>query len=156
AIMAGPWVVRDWIWYQNPVAPLGSWLFRNPYVHVMFEKEYTAYMRRYEVEDLRTLPLEVTVRGEKTTGVIGPVFLLAPLVLLALRLHAGRRLLAAGLLVGATYLGNFGTRFLIPCLPFFSLGIALAFGEAAPILVILMLLHSAASWPRYLNKYVHP
>ena len=44
-IMAGPWIARNWIWYQNPLAPFGNWLFRNPYVHVIFEQDYAEFLR---------------------------------------------------------------------------------------------------------------
>ena len=56
----------------------------------------------------------------------------------------------------STYFANIGARFLIPCLPFFSLAIGLAFGEAAPFLAALMVFHAAASWPPVLNRYVNP
>ena len=54
------------------------------------------------------------------------------------------------------YLANIGARFLIPCLPFFSLALGLALAEAAPFLAALMLFHAAASWPPILNRYVNP
>ncbi|MEP6962155.1 MAG: hypothetical protein ABI995_08755, partial [Acidobacteriota bacterium] len=92
AIMAGPWIARNWIEFQNPVAPLANSTFRNPYVHVMFENQYSEYLRHYGVTDRRTLPLDVTIGGEKTTGLIGPLFLLLPLGLLALRRREGRHL----------------------------------------------------------------
>jgi hypothetical protein len=76
--------------------------------------------------------------------------------LFALRYRAGRRLLLAGALVFSTYFTNIGARFLIPCLPFFSLALALAMGEAAPLLALLMLFHAVASWPPVLNRYVNP
>lgn len=74
ALMAGPWIARNWLLYDNPAAPLGNAIFRNPYTHVMFERDYTQYLRTYQVDDKSTLPLEVTVRGEKTQGLIGPLF----------------------------------------------------------------------------------
>jgi hypothetical protein len=153
-IMAGPWLARNWIWYQNPIAPFGNALFRNPYVHVIFEQDYGEFLRAYRMPSLRPLALEVTVRGGYVGGIIGPVFLLLPVALLALRYRAGRRLLLAGTLVFSTYFANIGARFLIPCLPFFSLALGLAFGEAAPFLMALMLFHAVASWPPVLNKYV--
>ena len=123
--MIAPWMIKNWIYVDNPVAPLANRIFRNPYFHVVTEEVLSRDMRRYGVDNKWTLPVEVTLRGEKTTGLIGPVFLLAPLALLALRERAGRRLLAAGVLLLATYFANIGTRFLIPCLPFFSLAMAL-------------------------------
>ena len=154
-IMAGPWMVRNWIWYQNPVAPFANSIFRNPYIHVIFEQDYSQYLRHYGMPNLRMLPLDLTVRGEFVSGIIGPAFLLLPIALAALRFQAGRRLLLAGTLVFSTYFANIGARFLIPALPFFSLALGLAFAEAAPLLAALMLLHAVASWPPTLNRYVN-
>jgi hypothetical protein len=154
-IMAGPWIARNWIWYQNPLAPFGDWLFRNPYVHVIFEQDYGKYMRSYGVPSLRSLPLEVTIRGDNAGGILGPAFLLLPIALISLRYQTGRRLLLAGALVFSTYFANIGTRFLIPSLPFFSLALGMALGEAAPLLAALMLFHAAASWPPVLKRYVN-
>jgi hypothetical protein len=155
-ITAGPWIVRNWIFYQNPVAPFANWLFRNPYVHVLFEQDYTEFLRSYDLPSLRLLPLEATIRGGHIGGIIGPVFLLVPIALAALRFRAGRRLLLAGALVFSTYFTNIGARFLIPCLPFFSLAMGLALGEAAPLLGALMLFHAVASWPTMVERYVSP
>ena len=154
-IMAGPWLARNWIWYQNPIAPFGNWIFRNPYIHVIFEHDYAAALRSYRMPSLWPLPVELTVRGGATYGIIGPAFLLLPAALIALRYRAGRRLLLAGALVFSTYFTNIGTRFLIPCLPFFSLSIGLALGESVPLLGVLMVFHAVASWPPVMNRYVN-
>jgi hypothetical protein len=153
ALMAGPWIARNWLVYENPAAPLGNWLFRNPNIHVSFEEGYTAYFRTYLIEDRRALPLEVTIRGEKTQGIIGPVFLLLPLGLFALRRRTGRHVWVAGLLVFSTYFANVGTRFLIPSLPFFSLSIAMALGEVPVLLAGLILVHGLLSWPTMVPSY---
>jgi hypothetical protein len=155
-LMAGPWIARDWIWYQNPMAPFGDSIFRNPYVHVIFEHDYTEFLRRYNMPSLSALPLEATIHGQYIFGIIGPAFLLLPVALLALRYRAGRRLLLAGALVFSTYFANIGARFLIPSLPFFSLALGLALAEVVPLLAVLMLFHAAASWPPVLNRYVNP
>ena len=155
-VMAGPWVVKNVVYAGNPVAPLGNWLFRNPNAHVMFEKEYTQFLRTYNLDNKWTLPLEVTVRGQKTTGLIGPAFLLLPVALLSLRYRAGRHLWVAGLLVFSTYFGNIGTRFLIPCLPFFSLALAMALGSAPPLLAMLLIFHGVTCWPRIIPRYASP
>jgi len=156
AVMIVPWVAKDWIYAQNPVAPFFNKIFRNPYGRVRTEQEYNDYLTRMGVENKWTLPLEVTVRGEKTGGLIGPIFLLAPVALLALRFREGRRLLLAGLLILTPYLANVGTRFLIPCLPFFALALAMAVSWP-PALAAILLFHAVASWPsvipRYASKY---
>ncbi|MEO8100635.1 MAG: hypothetical protein ABI811_23255 [Acidobacteriota bacterium] len=153
ALMAGPWIVRNAIVYQNPAAPLGNSLFRNPFVHVMFEREYSEFLRHYGVVDRRTLPLDVTIGGERTTGLIGPLFLLLPFGLLALRRRAGRHLWIAAALLLSTFLLNVGTRFLIPALPFLSLTIALAAAESPALLCFLILFHAVASWPSVIPSY---
>jgi hypothetical protein len=151
--MIAPWMIKNRIYADNPVAPLANRIFRNPYVHVLTEEVWTRNQRRYELENKWTLPIEVTLRGEKTSGLIGPVFLLAPLALLSLRERTGRRLLAAGVLFLATYFANVGTRFLIPCLPFFSLAMALPLANVRPLLAAMMLFHAVASWPPVIAMY---
>jgi hypothetical protein len=152
-LMAAPWIVKDWIYIGNPVAPFANYYFQNPNIHVSFERYWTAYLRTYGLTNLWTLPLEVTVRGGPTGGLLGPVFLAAPLALLALRSRNGRRLLVPCALLLATYFGNVGTRFLVPSLPFIALAMALALEPAAPLLILLVALHAAASWPASLHRY---
>ena len=152
-VMAAPWIVKDWIYVGNPLAPFANGYFQNPNIHVSFERYWTAFLRTYGLKNLWTLPLEVTVHGETLGGLLGPIFLTAPLALLALRSRNGRRLLAPCALILATYFGNVGTRFLIPSLPFITLAMALALQPAAPLLILLVALHAAASWPASLRHY---
>lgn len=154
-VMIAPWLAKNWIFLQNPVSPFGNQFFKNRWVHVGFEKEYGMMMSRYEVANKWTLPLQVTVSGEKTQGVVGATFLLAPLALLALRFRAGRRLLLVGVMLGALYITNVGTRFLIPCLPFFSMAIALALGNVRAALVLVAVFHTFACWPTGLRLYAN-
>jgi hypothetical protein len=153
SLMVIPWMLKDWIVLQNPLAPFANQIFRNPNFHVQAERDYTAYYRRYDIPDLRTLPLEVTVRGGTTQGVLGVMFLAVPMALAALRYRAGRRLLAAGTVMLATYFLNIGTRFLIPSLPFFSLAMALALGNSVALLQVLMVLTACTSWPTGVKLY---
>jgi hypothetical protein len=153
SVMIAPWAIKNWIYVRNPIAPFGNTLFRNPYVQPSFETEWRQYLGRYDVENKWTLPLEATVRGAKTAGVIGVTFLAAPLALAALRYRAGRRLMAPGLLLLLPYFANVGTRFLIPCLPFFSLSMALALAGSTPLLVLLIVFHAAASSPTGVKRY---
>ncbi len=151
--MAVPWMVKDWIYIGNPLAPFANRWFENPNIHISFERYWTAQLRTYGLKNLWTLPLEVTLRGARTGGLLGPIFLAAPLALLALRSRSGRRLLAPCALILVTYFGNVGTRFLIPALPFIALTMAVALEPAAPLLVLLVALHAAASWPASLHRY---
>jgi hypothetical protein len=153
SVMVAPWLLKNWIVLQNPVAPFASEIFRNPYFHIGTIDEWAAYLRTYGLPSLKTLPLEVTVRGAKTQGLIGPVFLALPIALLSLRFRAGRRVLAAGAIMLVAYFGNIGTRFLIPVLPFFGFALALAPGDAPGLLTALMLFHAVTSWPAGIKHY---
>ncbi len=153
-IMIGPWVIKNWIYLHNPVAPFANQWFPNPYFHVMEEKDWTAQLRSYHLTNMWTLPLELTIRGLTTQGLLGPVFLAAPLALLALRSREGRKLLVPCALVLIPYVSNIGTRFLIPGLPFLSLAFALAIEAVAPVLLItLILFHAVTSWPSVMRTY---
>ncbi len=156
ALMIVPWAAKNWIWLENPVSPFYNTVFPNPNVHVSFEEEYRAHMRRYEVKDRREIPLEVAVRGGKLCGLLGPVFLLSPIALVALREPMGRRLLLAALLFGIPYAANIGTRFLIPAMPFLSLAMALALANARGMAALLVAAHALSSWPDILKEYSDP
>jgi hypothetical protein len=151
--MVAPWMIKNWVEVANPMAPFLNRYFRNPNVHVEFEQEYSRLLSTYGVENKWTLPLEVTVRGEKTAGLVGPIFLLVPLALFALRFRAGRGLVAAGIVMLGPYLLNVGTRFVIPSLPFFALAICLALSSFPMVLAILIVLHGLASWPGNIHYY---
>jgi hypothetical protein len=151
--MIAPWMLKDWIEVRNPVAPVANQIFRNPYMHVSDEQGIARLMSRYGIENKWTLPLEVIVRGQKTNGILGPIFFAVPLALLALRERAGRRLLAAGLLLLAPFFANVGTRFLIPALPFFSIAMVLPLAGSPALLVAMMIFHAVSSWPTAVERY---
>ncbi len=90
AVMIAPWMIKNAVWFHNPVSPFLNSVFPNPDIHISFEKEYAANMRHYEgLKSASEIPLELTVRGGLLGGLLGPVFLLAPLGLLAARSPAG-------------------------------------------------------------------
>jgi hypothetical protein len=153
-LLAAPWAVKNWVWLDNPFSPFFNKIFPNPYVHVSLEEEWTGYLRNYiEIKSPWQIPLEVTTRGRALCGLLGPVFLLAPLALLALRWKAGRHLVAAALIFGCTYPLNIGTRFLIPPLPFLSLSLALVVTRARAMAPLLLLFHALVSWPAHVKIY---
>lgn len=159
ALMVLPWLVRNGVQYGNPVAPMFNRLFPNPVIHVSFEEGYRRDMQNYVgLKSRLDLPLELTVRGQTLQGFMGPVFLLAPLGLLALRLPLGRRALLAALWFAIPYVFNIGTRFLIPAMPFIALSMTLAFPARAArfVLPLLLVAHSVTSWPRIQRKYCDP
>ncbi len=152
--MFAPWLIKNTIVGGNPVSPFFNQVFPNPYVHISFEKGYTEAMRNYPGLASRwEIPLEITVRGQVLCGLLGPLFLLAPLALLSLKWRDGRRLLAAGICFGAVYFTNIGTRFLIPPLPYFALAMAMAFARVPALLPVMVLLHALSAWPPLLQEY---
>ncbi|HWZ33903.1 MAG TPA: glycosyltransferase family 39 protein [Bryobacteraceae bacterium] len=157
-LTCAPWLIKNWIFMHDPLAPFATRTFPSPYIHTLAVEDWAEWLRRYDIPNLWSLPLEDTVRGRWTQGIAGPIFLLAPLGLLALRDRIGRRVLLLGAVLLATYFGNIGTRFLIPCLPFFALAMALAVQKWKPALAAMVAVQAIASWPpvilAYANQYV--
>lgn len=156
AAMILPWMAKDWIEVANPVSPFANRVFPNPFVHVSFEDEWRLFLSNYNLPSRWQIPLEVTIKGGPLEGFLGPLFLLTPLALLALRFREGRRLLFAGLFLAATYFGNIGTRFLIPLVPFVSLALALAVGNLPWLLFALVAANVVTCWPDMYLKYCAP
>ncbi len=126
AAMIAPWMVRAFQLTGNPFAPLFNRLFPNPYFYILSEQNMSQWLRTYGTVKFWQMPLEVTLRGERLQGLLGPGFVAIPIALLALRHRAGRILLGAAALLLPLWIMNAGTRFLMPALPFFALAIALA------------------------------
>jgi len=154
--MAMPWVVRDIIVFGNPFFPFLNGLFPNPWQYPIVEAEFRRIFAHMSDVQLWQIPFQVTTGG-KLTGIIGPVFLLAPFAVLSARSRFGRRLLLAVLAFSVTYFANIGARFLIPALPFLSLALALGIlgvpriGNAFAIMVVLA--HGLLSWPPFIGRW---
>jgi hypothetical protein len=149
-LLASPWLIRNAIWIGNPVAPLYNRWFPNPHFHPLVETAFIARMRNYAMQP-GGLPLEVTLRGQRTAGLIGPVFLLAPLAMLAWRRREARPALLFAAFGIAPWLFNAGTRFLIPALPFLALALAAVIPARA--MIALATLHAVISFPPLLEQY---
>jgi hypothetical protein len=150
ALLASPWLIRNAVWIGNPVAPLYNNLFPNPHFHPSTEAALLEQLRNYRVPPVQ-LPLEVTIRGERTAGLVGPVFLLAPLALLAFRRREARPALIFAACGLVPWLLNAGTRFLIPALPFIALALATVIPGRAMIAVAAF--HAVISFPPVLEQY---
>ena len=155
ALAIAPWMAKNWLWIDNPLAPFFNGLFPNPYLTVAFEREYRHHMAWYGLQNRWDLPMQATVRGS-LSGLLGPVFLLSPVALVSLRRPEGRQLLLAALVFGANYFSNIGTRFLIPPLPFVALAMALALSRIPRAAVALALVHAVISWPAIVRRYCAP
>ncbi len=155
ALVVAPWLLKNWIYLQNPVAPFFNRLFPNPYVMVGFEDSYRRLMAMYQLKSRWQIPMEATVYGS-LSGLLGPVFLLAPLGLLALRRREGRQLWLAALVFSLNYFSNIATRFLIPPLPFVALAMTLGLSAMLPQLAMAAAMVSAVlSWPSMIPRYAH-
>ena len=168
APLAAPWPVRNWVVAGNPVAPFYNDVFPNPYVTIDWERNYRKYLLHYKIpeesegwRDYLERPLEATYYGRRLGGFTGPVFLAAPIALLAWgRPLAGPLGAAVGLTIMPWLTSNGGTRFLISPMVFLSLLMAIAidrFGKkpAAVIGLALALVHGVSSWPWAIREY-HP
>lgn len=157
-----PWLAKNAVVTGNPVAPLYNHYFPNPYLTESWERGYRGWLEHY-AEPGREVSLvgdalELTVRGVRLQGLLGPVFLLAPLALLAWRQPLSKPLLAAAALFAVPWFSNAGARFLIPSLLFVSLAMGLSLycipeKWAAALAMPILLLHAASSWPWLLPKW---
>jgi hypothetical protein len=152
AVGIAPWLIKNWVWLDNPVAPFFNRVFPNPYVLASFEDGYRRTMALYHLQSRWEIPWDVTTRGT-LSGLLGPMFLLAPVALLALRTSLGRHVLLAALVFSANYFSNIGTRFLIAPLPFLTLAMALALAAVPRVAIGIALLHAVLSWPALIPKY---
>ncbi len=134
-----PWTVKSWLAVGNPLTPFFDSLFPNPYVHISFLADWSHLLTHYGITNYAQLPWELCVRGERVSGVIGPLFLLAPLALAALRSSLGRRILLAGAFAALPYAGNIDPRFLLPALPFVSLALGMVLSSLHPAAAALPL-----------------
>jgi len=155
ALMMAPWLVKNWLWMHNPLSPFFNQWFPNPYIMVAFEREYRQHLALYELKSRWEIPMQVTTHG-LMSGLLGPIFLLAPFGLLAVTRREGRRLLAGAAVFGATYFTNIGTRFLIPPLPFAAMAMMLAAARVPGLPVAVALVHAVISWPALVPRYSRP
>jgi hypothetical protein len=154
AVMSLPWMIKNWVWVDNPFSPFLNRVFPNQYVHIQFEQQYRESLANWgEIKHWWQIPIETAVRGEKLQGLLGPAFLLFPLALLALRRKEGRHALLAALVFGLTYPQNVGTRFLLSSVPFLALVIALAVEKWKAAAPAVLAFHAFTCWPTVVSKY---
>lgn len=154
AAMAGPWLIRNWLWIGNPVAPfLNSW-FPNRYWTAAAEHQYLAGLSQYpHFKSFGDFVMQLTVLGGLVPGMIGPALLLLPLTLLALRCSLGRRLLLAGAVYAIPAWFNTEIRFLIPAIPFLAMALGLALENSWGALPAVALLQAVLCWPSVMTTY---
>ena len=157
AVWILPWTVKSWIIMGDPVTPFLATVFPNPNIHPSFVTEWGEQLRHYGMTGYEDLPRQLFWFGEKTEGFLGPLFLLVPLGLLALKTKEGRFVLMAAVFAAAAYPANIGARFLIPALPFAALAVGMVLGRVHPGLAAgVALAHAAISLPVVTPRYCSP
>ncbi len=69
AAISAPWVVRNWVRFENPVAPFYSGIFPNPYIRPQMEQEWRRSMRHFKGASVNwSTPVELTLRGGLLAG----------------------------------------------------------------------------------------
>ena len=154
AVIALPWLIRNWLWTGDPFAPFLNYWFTDRFFSYGMEKAYLADVGRFEeLGGWWRLPLEVTLYGGRIPGFLGPVFLLAPLALLALRRRHGRILLAVAIAFSIPFAFNPATRFLMPGIPFLALALGSAIEHSPGILPLLAVSQALFCWPSLTPLY---
>ncbi|MCU1238440.1 MAG: hypothetical protein JWP63_6407, partial [Candidatus Solibacter sp.] len=150
ALAIAPWMVRALAITGNPVAPLMSTVFANPYFHVATEQELAAGLR--SLGDVRPaqVPWELAF-GDRLTGTFGPLLFALPIGLLALRKREGRLLWAAAILVALPWITNSGARFLMPAVALAAL--ALGMSLPRPLAWTAIALQAVLCWPQVLDLW---
>ena len=149
-VVISPWMLRAAILSSNPVAPLFNGLFRNRHFHALIERQLGGGLPSLRDLPWWGAPYELTVGG-RFQGIIGPVFLLLPLGLLALRRLPGRLCWLAAACLVLPWFWNPGTRFVMPALPFLALALLMALPK--PMVWACLALQIAACWPPVVDRY---
>ncbi|MDQ6758966.1 MAG: glycosyltransferase family 39 protein [Acidobacteriota bacterium] len=152
AVMS-PWIVKNAAVVHNPVAPFANHFFPNPFLYPSTEHEYIQSVSSPDGLTALNWPYQITTRGGLTQGHLGPVFLLAPIALLALWTPAGRQLLCAAAVFLLPCLAAVPSRYFLPGLCFISLSFGLAVSRYAYLALGVILLHALLSWPAVIPKY---
>lgn len=155
AIAPATYLIRNAVWYQNPIAFFGNSIFRNPWFHISFERGYIEGMSHLRGVTLAELPRELTVGGDKIGESFGPAFALLPLGLVGLAWPRSRVLVLAAMFAACAFAANKSGRFLIPAAPLLAMSAAFVICRlpgSSMVAVVLTLAHLVVSWPSINNK----
>lgn len=154
AISVMPWMVKNWVWVENPFSPFLNGWFPNPNIHVSSQKNYAVFLGfASAIDSVKQLPLLWSLRGTSVQGVFGPWLLLTPMVALAVRWKHGRRLLLAAALFGLPALAGKAFALVLPCAVFAAPALGLAVQNTPGVLPLLLVLHCLVSWPTAVGRY---
>lgn len=145
ALFILPWVLKNWIWIGNPLAPLFNAWFPNASMTASFEIAYKKILRTYYITSIPEWIENVFLHGEKLGGFLGPMWVLAPLGFLQ----------PGWVFAALIYPMNIGARFLIPLLPFLALGIGKTLGRWRVVAIAICAVHLYLSWPTVTKTYAN-
>lgn len=169
ALCVTPYLVRNALWFDNPVAFFGNSIFPNHAFHISFEREYADNLAHLRGLEWRDMPIELTVGGPHVEGFLGPGFLLAPLALVSLFWPQSRLLVFAALANMILFPGARSPRYLIPALPMLAIAMMFVLGrirwrKSSParqrvfsgvVLGAVVIADLAICWPPTLDRRFH-
>jgi hypothetical protein len=146
-----PWTIRAALMTGDPFAPfLNAWFPNAAFTPRLESKLFDTFSAFRPSFSWDTAMLDYTILGGNE-GLLGPVFLLAPLAFLALRTRPGRWLLGAAALLAVPMVSNTGTRFLMPAAALAS--IALVSVVPAPVAIALVVVQMIGSSTSVIDLY---
>ncbi|MGC9951436.1 MAG: glycosyltransferase family 39 protein [Bryobacteraceae bacterium] len=157
ALTPAPYLIRNAIWFQDPIAFFGNGIFRNRWFHVSFEQELLENMSHWHGVTWSEAPRELTLGGPKTGESFGPAFVIMPLALIGLAWPQTRLLLAAAAFSAFGFAGDKNGRLLIPAVPLLAMAAAYVlcrFRRAAWLAGGIAVAHLFISWPA-MNTRLH-
>ncbi len=154
ALSIAPWMLRGFLLTGNPLAPLANRIFPNDFFHAFNEEVLARYLSDYGGLAWHRIPWSLAIDGATLQGLYGPLLLLLPLALFALRKPAGRALFAAALILALPWTRNIGARFFMAS--FALLAIALVLALPRRLAPALLLLQAILCWPNTLDLYSNP
>lgn len=151
SLTSAPWILRACWMSGNPAAPFANHWFPNPWFHESTEAALRQHVTSYQVPPAE-LPWELALGGRRINGLLGPVFLLAPVGLVALRRSEGRLLWAAAAVATVPWWLNHGTRFILPGTPFVALTLASVLPHRVAWIAVIV--QGVACWPAVMDRWV--
>ena len=157
AALPAPYLIRNALWFQNPIAFFGNGIFPNRWFHVSFERSYAHAQAHLRGVTWSEMPRELTFGGSRMQESFGPAFLLLPAALIGLAWPRTRFLLLAALAAALPFAAVKSARFLIPALPLVTMAAAFVISRlprSGLLAAALALTHLVVSWPS-LNNRLH-
>jgi hypothetical protein len=143
ALAGAPWLVKNWLWLSNPLAPFANGLFPNPHFDAVTMAVYADLFRwKTSGLDIPNALKQMVIGGQALQGFFGPWWFGVLLAPLAWRNRGSRPWLTAAFLCALPWFENTGARFLMP-----TFALASAAIPPARSRYWLAALFAAACWP---------